>query len=422
MNGRFAPAVVAFCVATALVCAGRVLPEFFVQLRDPNLLGGPIFTWLLHIFGYAFVLALCAVLTGGALLLVAWRTRLRGASDWFAAFAAVLVVLCFTGRFGVSLDPIGWICAASLCLLLERKDRFSGVAAVAVTAVWSLLQGGATLGALLAILAAVNDRTKTAVAALCSIAGLLQLHALPWRAYGAHLLYLDSLTAGAQRDRVWSTSISVPALGFAALVVLAAWYGLKRRSRPTDAWSFFILLLLTLADARNLPYFGIVAAPIVADSFASYYVGERKAPRGSISSYLPAFCAGAFAFIATLTVSEPKTPAWPAPPGAPVKIFALLQRDGKPHEVLCVIPRWCDTAAGALHPIMSDRAGLASPLDRKIQTAVVASTGPWRADLRLGHVDAIVSGRRDQLVSLLRSTGWRLESGDGVHVLLEHVR
>ena len=139
MKGRFSAAIVAFAVATAFVAAGRALPEFFVQLRDPNLLAGPGATWLLHTFGFAFVLGVCAATAAAALLLAAWRTRLRGASDWHVGLAATFIALCLIGRIGVSLDPIAWLCAAAICLLIDRDDVWSSSATVAIVAVWALL-------------------------------------------------------------------------------------------------------------------------------------------------------------------------------------------------------------------------------------------------------------------------------------------
>lgn len=85
MNGRFSSAIVAFAVAAAVATHASVLPEFLVQLRDPNVLGGALFTWCLHVAGYAFVLAISGALSGAAVLLVAWRTRVRQATSSTAA-------------------------------------------------------------------------------------------------------------------------------------------------------------------------------------------------------------------------------------------------------------------------------------------------------------------------------------------------
>jgi hypothetical protein len=432
VKGRFSAAIVAFAIATAFVSAGHALPEFFVQLRDPNLLGGKGATWLLHTFGFSFVLGLCAATAAAALLLAAWRTRLRGASDWHVGLAATFIALCLVGRMGVSLDPIAWLCVAAICLLLDRDDVWSSAAIVVITAAWELIQGGATMGALIVTLAVVANllerhrfdalaARKAIVAVACIVVSLVQIHGGPFSAYGAHALYLDSLLGGAQRDRLWVGALSAQDLGFAAIVVVAGLYGIRRRERLGDAFVFFALLALCLADARNLPFFGIVAAPIVADAVASYYLERRERPAGSLAAYGLAFSAAAFAFIALITAVEPKTVAWPRPTVAPL-LSALLHRPGS-HYVLCVQPRWCDAASllktRALSVVLDDRAGISAPAARKIQHDVANAIGNWQDELRHANIDGIVAEQNDRLVSLLHAGGWHNSLSAGGAILLQ---
>jgi len=434
MTARFSAAIVAFAVATAFVAAGGALPEFFVQLRDPNLLGGTLWEWILRTFGFAFVIGLCAALTAAAVLLAAWRTRLRGASDWHCGLAAIFIALCLTGRLGVSLDPIGWVCAAAICLLLDRDDNWSVAAIVAIGALWSLLQGGATLGALLTILATcaalIESRRfdarvsrKLIAAAGCTIVALAQLHGNVWGGYGAHALYLDSLLSGAQRDRLWVGSISAQDVGFAAIVVVAGWYGIRRRGHLTDAFTFFALFALALVDARNLPYFGLLGAPIVADAVASYYVERRTVPAGKLPGYAIAFAAAACAFVAALTAFEPKTVQWPRPDSAP--LLAMLWHDGARHRVLCIQPRSCDAAsyerATQVAVVLDDRGGIATMRARRIERDVANALGSWRSELRAAGVDAIVAKEDDPIVSLLDAAHWQRARTCADGVLLQRI-
>jgi hypothetical protein len=423
MNGRFAPAIVAFAVATGAVTHPRLLPEFLVQIHDPNTLGGPVYAYLLQTFGYAIVAGLCAILAAATVLLVAWRTRMRGASDWHAALAAVLVALCLIPRWGVSLDPVGWACAAGFCLLLDRDDVASAINGIAVLVTWTVLQGGATLGALLAVIALADgtNRRRILFTAAAVIIGVAQLHALPWHAYGAHALYLDSLLGGAQRDRIWSGGFSVPGLAFTAMLALAGWYGVKRRARAADAIAFFTLLLLSLGDARNLPYLGIVGAPVVADAVASFYVNVRTAPVTTVRQHFVTFAACAIAFAAILAVTEPKVTIWPEAPGEPAVLLKKLGADSHAHRLLCTQPRWCDgvhLVFAQIHPFLDDRAGLASMRARRVQVDVVHASGAWRKELHRAGIDAIIAGNDEQVVALLASTGWRAEASDGTRVLL----
>lgn len=431
MTRYFAP-LVAFAAATAFATRAQLLPEFLVQVRDPNLLGGGLFGDALTHFGYAFVLALCAVLAAGAVLLSAWRTRLRGAPDLYCALAALLAAICLTGRFGVSLDPIGWCCAAAFALLIERPGRVALVGALAVVALWSNVQGGATLAALLALLSFAGSwldsrqfdddlRNKAILAGGSILLGTLQIHAWPWQGYGAHALYFDALLPGAQRNHLWNGGFTADTLAFSGVVITAAWYGVRRRGNIADAFMFFALMLLALVDARNLPYFGLIAAPIVADAAASYYVGARAMPRGSFIGYGAAFAACAFTFIASIIATEPKAIWWPQSAEQPAKLLVALAWDRRPHHLLCEQPRWCD-GTRLVFPnvsiVLDDRAGLADAKTLRTQDDAVATRGSWRAELASAGVNAIIAKSDANIVSLLTQTGWRVKRSDGARVLL----
>ena len=362
----------------------------------------------------------------------AWRTRLRGASDWHVGLAATFIALCLTGRFGVSLDPIAWLCAAAICLLIDRDDAWSSSSIVAIVAAWSLLQGGATMGALIVTLSAIASlierrrfdaaaARRWLTAAACIGFSLVQLHGSLFSSYGAHALYLDSLRGGAQRDRLWVGSINPQDLGFAAIVVVAGLYGIRRRERLGDAFVFFGLMLLSLVDARNLPFFGLVAAPIAADALASYSLERRQRPAGSLAAYGFAYAAAAFAFIAAITAAEPKIVAWPKPAVAPL-LSSLLNTPGT-HRILCVQPRWCDAAAlvknRGLSVVLDDRAGAAGPLARRVQRDVENAAGNWQDELRRANIDSILADQNDRLISLLHAEGWRASISSGGAILLQ---
>lgn len=410
-----------------------MLSEFLVQLRDPNIAGGALSGWILHAFGYAFVLALCGALAGCAVLLAAWRARVRGVTDWHASLAAAMAALCMSGRAGVSLDPIGWLCAAACALLLERDDDRSSLALIAVVVAWAVLQGGAPLASLLifcALIGRLTDegrlddafRRRAAYWGVAIAGGFLQLHAAPFHGYGAHALYLDALKPGAQRDRLWSGDLSAWSAGFSAILVVTGWYGLRRRGRMSDSVTFLTLLVLTLIDARVLPYFGIVAAPAAVDALASYYVLARSSPRGGALRYTPAVLAACAAFTAVIAGSEPKAVAWPAAHNEPATLIAYLQRQHRSAEILCTRPRWCDGMNDVVpgeRAVADDRAGI-TPLPQLRAQAIIANAAPgWRAQLARTRVRAVIASQDDALAALLLTSGWRVRAGDGERVLLE---
>lgn len=261
---------------------------------------------------------------------------------------------------------------------------------------------------------------KLAAAGACIAVSLVQLHSGAFVAYGAHALYLDSMLGGAQRDRLWVGAFSPADLGFAAIVVVAGWYGIRRRGRLADSFVFFALLLLCLVDARNLPFFGIVAAPVVADALASYYLEKREKPGGSLGAYAFAFAAAACAFVALITAVEPKIVAWPSPAFTPL-LSSLLHQPG-PHKILCVQPRWCDAAASlktrTLSVVLDDRGGLAAPLTRKIQSDISSAAGNWQEDLRRSNIDGILADQDSRLITLLHADGWESTISSGGAILL----
>ena len=430
---RFGPALVAFAIAAAIVSRSPLLAEFLVQLRDPNLLGGPIFAAVLTHFGYACVLALCAALAACAVLVAAWRARVRGTTDWHATLAAALVALTMSGRAGLSLDPIGWLCAASCALLLERDDDSSGYQLIAVMAVWSLLQGGATLGSLLVLCALIGKltddgsfdasyRKRALQYGAAIVVGVLQLHAWPWHGYGAHALYLDALKAGAQRDRLWNGNITAPAIGFSAILIVAGWYGLRRRGRMTDAVTFFALLVLTLLDARMLPYFGIVAAPVAVDALASYYVLARSRPRGTVRSYAPGVIALCVAFIAAIVVTEPKVAMWPPAFGQPAPLIAYLKEHSPASRVLCTHPRWCDGIAYVVpqaRAVADDRTGITPREALKVQYAVANALPDWQTLMQADRVNTVIASEDDSVAALLTARGWHVRAAYLTQVVLQ---
>ncbi len=430
---RFGAALVAFALASAMVSRGPLLAEFLVQLRDPNMIGGAVFGGLLHAFGWAIVVAICALLAGCAILLSAWRARTRGAGDWHATLVAALVALCMSGRAGVSLDPIGWLAAAAVCMLLERDDDRSAIGLIVVVAAWSLLQGGATLGTLLIVCAVIGKLTddgsydkdylrRLKFYGIAAFAGILQLHDWPWHAYGAHALYLDALRAGAQRDRLWNGNISAPVLGFCGVLVVAACYGLRRRGRMTDSIMFFTLFVLTLIDARMLPYFGIVGAPIAVDALAAFYILARSFPRGSVLRYTPATLAACAVFIAGMALSEPKVTTLPQAYEQPARLISYLQGQHAPHRVLCTKPRWCDGLAQIVpnaRAVADDRAGITPFYALRVESAVSNSAAGWHDLLVKDRVDTVIASEDDTLVALLELRGWHVRAADGTRVILQ---
>lgn len=424
MTGRMAAPCAAFALAVAYVAHGAPLPEFFVQLRDPNVLAALPAGALLHVFGYAFVSAAFAVFAAGSVLLSAWRTRIRGATSMHAGLAAALVALCIAGRAGTSFDAIAWLGTAIVALVLEKGDRRAWYALIPFVFIWSVMENGATVAAVLAVIALAGNaldrnvepgdlRGRLFACAGIVVVALVQPHLSPLRGYGIHWLYLDGFLPGAQRDSLRVLPLNASGIGVLLTLILAAWYGIRRRAKSADALSFVVFFVLAVVEVRNAPFFGIVCAPIVADAIASYYVAQREVPMLTLASY--AFTAAGLAavFVAAVTIGEPRTVAWPTPREGVAPLAATLARDGSPHTVVCEAPRWCDTVVAAnVRTLLDDRAGLAAPADRLAQRSIARARGPWEQNLATHHVDAVIASTNDPIAGLLAQRGWRERARD----------
>lgn len=429
MTGRLAAPCAAFALAVAYVAHGAPLPEFFVQLRDANVLAAPLATGLLHVFGYPFVSALLAACAAAAVLLSAWRTRERGATTLHAGLAAALAALCIAGRAGTSFDAIAWLGTAIVALVLETGSRRSWYALIPLVFVWSLLENGATVAAVLAIVAtagAALDRSvepgdlrgRIFACAGIVVVALVQPHLSPLRGYGIHWLYLDAFLPGAQRDPLLVLPVNAGGIGVLLTLTLAAWYGVRRRARSADSIAFALFFALTIVDARNAPFFGIICAPIVADAMASYYVQGRKAAPRTFASYAFIGAGAAAVFVAAVTIGEPRVLQWPQARESVAPMTDALARDRASHTIACEVPRWCDTIADPnLTPLLDDRAGMATPDARTAQRDIARARGRWEGALAQRRVDAVIAAENDPLAGLLEQRGWRARAREGGRIL-----
>lgn len=429
MTGRLAAPCAAFALAVAYVAHGAPLPEFFVQLRDANVLAGPLATGLLHVFGYPFVSALFAACAAAAVLLSAWRTRERGATTLHAGLAAALAALCIAGRAGTSFDAIAWLGTAIVALVLETGNRRSWYALIPLVFMWSLLENGATAAAVLAIIAtagAALDRSvepgdlrgRIFACAGIVVVALMQPHLSPLRGYGIHWLYLDAFLPGAQRDPLLVLPVNASGIGVLLTLTLAAWYGVRRRARSADSIAFALFFALTIVDVRNAPFFGIICAPIVADAMASYYVQGRKAAPRTFASYAFIGAGAAAVFIAAVTIGEPRVLQWPQAHESVAPMVDALARDRASHTIACEVPRWCDTISNQnVTPLLDDRAGTATPGARTAQRDIARARGRWEGALAQRRVDAVIAAENDPLAGLLEQRGWRARARDGGRIL-----
>lgn len=359
---------------------------------------------------------------------------LRGVPWPLATLAAVLCALCILASVGLSLDAVAWFGAAVVALVADANDRRLWYALVPFVFLWAMAENGATVALVITAAATagaiadhrierrdVRGRVFTCVA--IALAALAQPHLSPLRGYGIHWLYLDSLLTGAQRDHFLLLPPNFTGAGVFALAVLGGWYGLRRRARSADAFTFLVFFLLTLCDARNAPFFAILAAPAVVDAIAS--TGRETTAAFDLTRTLEvttAFAVSAMVFVAAVALAEPRTTALHPSAELPV---ALLKRAAaaRARVVLCEQPRWCDDARRLkLFPVLDDRAGLGRPENRLAQAKISHARGNWRMALAAARVDAAIASTREPLATLLSGDGWHEAARDDERVLLLRVR
>lgn len=359
---------------------------------------------------------------------------LRGVPWPLAALAAALCALCVLGRTGLTFDPVAWFGAAVVALIADSNDRRAWYALVPFVFLWAMAENGATVALVITAAAtagAIADhriekrdiRGRVFTCLAIAVAALAQPHLSPLRGYGIHWLYLDALLAGAQRDRFLLLPPNFTGTGVFALAVLGAWYGLRRRARSADAFTFLVFFLLTLCDARNAPFFGIVAAPAVADAIASQ--GRETAAAFNLTRILEfstGFAVCAMALVAAVAVAEPR--ATVLRPSAELPVGLLKHAaSAHAHVILCERPRWCDDALHLrLLPVLDDRAGLSTIENRVAQARASHAHDGWSAAMAAAHVDAAIVSTREPLATLLSGSGWHEAGGDGGRLLFLRVR
>jgi len=192
VSARIFPGAVAIALAIAFAVNAYALPEFFIQVHDPNVLAAYAAGTLLHWAGITAVAALCGAFAAGAVLFCAWRAWIRGASWQLATLAALLAACCVAGRIGITFDPIAWFGAAVVALVADTDDRRAWYALVPFVFVWAMLENGATIALLISVAATIGAfadrkieardvRSRVFVCLAIAVAALAQPHLSPLR-------------------------------------------------------------------------------------------------------------------------------------------------------------------------------------------------------------------------------------------------
>ena len=386
------------------------------MLYDPHVLGGRIAQAALAAHDTWLVRAVCALCVFATVLLTAYRIALRAARLPAIFAGAALTVLCISTRLGTSFEPFDWMLFALVALLLERR-RAPVAPVLAAIAVWACVTGGATFGALICLCVfagtcfderglSARARALAAVALPVAVACFVQISGPP-AFYGARVLYLDGLLTGNERMPPFQMNPNAAIVGFTVLVVVAAWYGLRKTGRAADALAFFAFALLAIDDVRALPFFAIAAAPSLAA------VAAPAPPRvRDLSASWPAAVVAIAALLATAFALR-GAGGFPPSPDVPLALELREARQKPGARILCTRPSWCDAApAAGLVALLDTTAGFSNASGRELLRRVDNADGTWTAALARWHVDALIAPADAPIVSLLRAARWRVTATD----------
>jgi hypothetical protein len=314
---------------------------------------------------------------------------------------------------------------------------------VPMTALWANLHGGftawlATLGLLVVLSAVERDWQKArrygCLAGLCALASLANPYG--WQLHAHIARYLNSSWIVDHVQEFQSPRIRSEGMLVFAVLLLAAVAMAARADRFSAllviAWGF-----MALRSARHVPFFAIVAAPVVASGIARYWA--RAAARANAHAPVRIFWATAqeFGRGARISLWLPAAAAavvMAAPAvGFPDSIFPVAAVDRNLGQLtpLAAMPRvltsdqWADYLIFRLYPRQrvffdgrSDFYGAALGADYR---TLLAGEKPWRELLERYQFDlALLPHDWALSTSLEREAGWHRVYEDAVAVLYTH--
>ena len=382
------------------------------------------------------------VLALGATALLARMLR-RGAGLWIslaatmaAASASSIHYLARPHVFSILLYTLAlWV----VCEDLDRRRPLVWLLAPG-TALWANLHAGfvawlATLGLLVMLSVARRDwpqvRRYGCLAALCTLASLLNPYG--WQLHLHIVRYLGSSWIMDNVQEFQSPHIRAEGMVVFALLLLAA-VALAPQAGRFEALLVMVWGFLALRSARHVPFFAIVAAPVVATAAAATWARLASGASGRaglrifwdlaqefgrlprVSLWLPLSAAVVMAAAPAVTFPDKVFPVQAvegnllrlAPPGAMPRILTSDQ--------------WGDYLIYRLYPrqrvFFDGRSDFFGPAIGADYQKLLACESPWRELLDRYHFELALLPHDWSLSTALELVpGWRKVYEDGVAVL-----
>ena len=354
------------------------------------------------------------------------------------AVLAALPALALT-RFVWTERPelFGFVCFAALIVLLRAARAGSAGALYVIPAlvvVWANLHGSFALGAVLAVLVAVEGalaqpsrRRSYAIAAVGSILATLVTPAGlgTWTAPGFHLLNPP------REIQEWSVPdvTTLPGAIFAVAVfatLATALFARPQRTAPREAVVLIPVLFVSLSATRQLPLFAIAAAPYLA-AYGGQAVSELAAvfrvrlPRLTSAARQPTRMADGIALAAAaavLAIAAATGTAAPELGGYPVAALPAL----RPGLGLLNHYDWGGylIASAPGTPVFVD--GRLTPYKSGVlleYTTVIGVHPGWRDVIARRGITQLLVRPTDPVAVRARDLGWSIRASSDTFVLID---
>jgi hypothetical protein len=379
---------------------------------------------------WPFFAAAAAASALGALVLIAQRAVARGASALATAGVTVLAAICLFESFGVRAQVIAWPLLAAMLLLLEIEGP-AAYLVIPLAALWSNLHASAMLApvfaGLMALGAFLDDGAPSPRVRRLGTIAVGSAVAICLNPFGIELpLYALSLFASPIKSWIteWKvTDLADMSFRFGAFPLILAAIAADARARMPwrDRLVLGASVFLLLTAARNIPVFGIVAAPFAAAGIDRLLAllprrAERQLSAREVQIADRAVPAFSFVVAAVLGVMLWNNQEARRDDHLPAAALAALGKMPGEHRLLCLDFAWC--SLGAQTPrtrVFLDGRADPYPVDVwRDYIAIVRIAPDFRDRIAERGIDAIVTKRGVALDAALRVTPeWRDVFSDG---------
>ncbi|MBV9272052.1 MAG: hypothetical protein JO165_13240 [Candidatus Eremiobacteraeota bacterium] len=369
----------------------------------------------------AVITTLAAV---AALVIVAYHSRYRGASDFAIACVTLCTGVAMMQSFGVRAQVFGWPLLAAMLVCFESEGALQFFA-IPLVAVWANLHAGVMLAPALAIARAagitieepmLNARVRRAALLAGGVSVAVLCTPFGWKLpmYAVSLFnspFKSTISEWQPADLTYYSFC----LGVLPLVAAAIWLGVVYPGRRWhDGILFAVMLGMAFFAVRSLSLCAITIAPMVAVALTRIIpqkhrlntLFQERMPRAVLAV---ATLGCGIALGATMLRTRDTTVL-------PQRAVATLAGMPGIHRVYCEDFAWCSLALRHAN-LQTFIDGRCDPFPIAVWNAYVRIeklTPQWDSTLGDYGVDAVIAGAANPIAQALSVRGdWRVAYRDG---------